>query len=137
MEYPWLRRDVQRVLLSVNQYLLNGFITFNPSCPRLANKLKPSAQSVESIDDLSRLVSAADRHTVPMALACIKEATLPLTKGSEFIFARLLGDAYEDQCGALQLTRGPGLSRAISDLGACFIGLLENPSQKMKLVLAF
>lgn len=58
-------------------------------------KLKPGARPVESPDDPSRLVSAADSRL--MAFETVSEATRLWIKGREFTVARLLGEAYRDQ----------------------------------------
>ncbi|TFK49776.1 hypothetical protein OE88DRAFT_1662429 [Heliocybe sulcata] len=93
--------------LNVNEILepINSFKTFNQFFYR---KLKPDARPVESPDDQTRLVSAADCRL--MTFETVNEATKLWIKGREFTVARLLGDTYKDQAeryngGALAIFR--------------------------------
>ncbi|KLO15227.1 hypothetical protein SCHPADRAFT_871290 [Schizopora paradoxa] len=94
------RLNVDELLLPLGEYK-----TFNQFFYR---KLKPDARPVDSPDDPSRLVSAADSRM--MTFETVSEATRLWIKGREFSVARLLGEAYRDQAdkyngGALAIFR--------------------------------
>ena len=60
-----------------------------------SSKLKSSARPVENVDDLFRLVSAAD--CLLMTFETVSEATRLWIKGRDFPVACLLGDTYKGQ----------------------------------------
>lgn len=72
------------------------------------SKLKPDARPIDSPDDPTRLVSAADCRL--MVFETVAEATRLWIKGRDFTIGRLLGDAYLDEAeryvgGALAIFR--------------------------------
>ncbi|KAF8591150.1 hypothetical protein K439DRAFT_1327876 [Ramaria rubella] len=84
---------------------ISSFKTFNQFFYR---KLKESARPVDSPDDPTVLVSAADCRM--MTFESVNEATQLWIKGREFTIARLLGVRYKDQApkytgGALAIFR--------------------------------
>ncbi|KAF9236303.1 phosphatidylserine decarboxylase-domain-containing protein [Melanogaster broomeanus] len=104
-------RDIQAFIdfhgLKVDEVLepIDSFKTFNQFFYR---KLKPDARPIDSPDDPTRLVSAADCRL--MVFETVSEATRLWIKGREFSIARLLGDAYRDEAerytgGALAIFR--------------------------------
>lgn len=71
-------------------------------------KLKPDARPIDSPDDPTRLVSAADCRL--MVFETVLEATRLWIKGRDFTVGRLLGDAYREDAeryvgGALAIFR--------------------------------
>ncbi|KAL4064564.1 phosphatidylserine decarboxylase-domain-containing protein [Scleroderma yunnanense] len=82
--------------LNVDEILepLESFKTFNDFFYR---KLKLTARPIDSPEEPSRLVSAADCRL--MVFDSVSEATRLWIKGREFTVARLLGDAYRDEAG--------------------------------------
>lgn len=71
-------------------------------------KLKPDARPIESPEDPTRLVSAADCRL--MVFETVSEATRLWIKGRDFTVGRLLGDAYREEAehyvgGALAIFR--------------------------------
>ncbi|KZT23286.1 hypothetical protein NEOLEDRAFT_1180161 [Neolentinus lepideus HHB14362 ss-1] len=108
---PESARDIPQFIefhnLKVDEILepVSSFKSFNEFFYR---KLKPEARPVESPDDPTRLVSAADCRL--MTFETVSEATKLWIKGREFTVARLLGDVYKDQAeryngGALAIFR--------------------------------
>lgn len=72
------------------------------------SKLKPNARPIDSPDDPTLLVSAADCRL--MVFETVSEATHLWIKGREFAIGCLLGDAYRDEVeryvgGALAIFR--------------------------------
>lgn len=71
-------------------------------------KLKPGARPIDSPDDPTLLVSAADCRL--MVFETVSEATRLWIKGRDFTIGRLLGDAYREEAeryvgGALAIFR--------------------------------
>ncbi|KAH0832848.1 phosphatidylserine decarboxylase-domain-containing protein [Lanmaoa asiatica] len=71
-------------------------------------KLKPGTRPIDSPDDPTRLVSAADCRL--MVFETVSEATRLWIKGRDFTIGRLLGDAYREEAeryvgGALAIFR--------------------------------